>query len=343
MKRKAAYFNKGRSTRRCRSVAGLLPWLLLIVFSVSGCAAEKAASAPAEPESLGAEWFVRYYTRKAAADELHDYSRMRPETLSGMAAGAAAAAADAEELTVEPAGTIVSGNTAEIALLVTVHRLDSLAFDNGTEHLKNYRFGDEIFSLAREGFEQLSVEYLYCEEDDALAPNQLVLHYRLVSAGPFEKDAYTIVLNDFGYYDLSRSGKLIPVIEGTWQITVPLAPAADAGRTVPVKKALTAGQYGFSLEEVRLTPLACTLRLRFDGDPGFLSEQAVDLQKTIADGAKSAALTFADGTSLEHSGFDVSFSFRGEKEAWLILSFFGPIDAKSVTALSVFDSELSLA
>ena len=130
-------------------------------------------------------------------------------------------------------------------------------------------------------FYSLSHNYIYSDTNDALAPNQFELRYQIIHSEPFAARTYTvpywveipedaeakpfiIPLSDFGYY---KQGRFVPLYEGDsekegdWNIAIDLDSVSDTGRKLTLDREITIGDYRFQMEDVQLTPLACTVRL----------------------------------------------------------------------------------
>lgn len=171
---------------------------------------------------------------------------------------------EAEKLTVEVQDASASGNTAEFRLKVTANELDTVLYDNGMAHLKNYRFGDETAIFSRMTFGEqpclISHRYFYADEDESLAPNQFLLWVRILCRDDIDTELFTIPLTDFGFFD-SATGMLVPLYKGVWQVKVPLNLTADPPRRLDLGSRLAFEGQELTIESIELTPLACTVVL----------------------------------------------------------------------------------
>lgn len=312
--------------KKCTFARGgrLAPVLLsaaLILSLFAGCAAK------AEPETpITANGVQRYYERRAASDTEHDYSRMSLESLDKMSIGTGSAV-DTDELRLELTGAVRCGESAEIVLRCTAKNLSTVLRDGATP--KNYRFSDETVPLTMSGsFDAVSFAYIFSDEDDTLAPNQFELHYWLVQY-PSIPDSITLTLTNFGYYD----GPFTPIIEGIWTVDVAFDAAENTARTANVQQTLTAGNVSFLLENVQISPFACTVLVSPQGERG-------DAYPVFVKGMQECTLTLTDGTVLDADAFHAEFSQKDDFRCFL--TFFAPIAAEDIVSLTLFGSEIPL-
>ena len=260
--------------------------------------------------------------------------------LDGMASGTVGTAVKTDEFTVDVLGAVMSGNTAEIVLRVTVTPPDGADPDSEAEPLTTYRFSDETVTLLRDiDAEVLSHGYVYSDEDSRLAPNQFILFYSVVSREKLSKKQYTIGLTDFYYYDSAGTRHSY---SGSWQVAVACDPRSDTSRTLSVDRELTAGGTGFTLNGIQVTPLACTIHLTCGDEKANTDEF---LRSTIfsvfSEASGSSALTLSDGTVLGSRQFTVYPGASGDA-FWVILSFNGPAAVDEIASLALFGGEYPL-
>ena len=310
---------------------------LLCLCLLSGC-----GKSPEPAVRPGAEYFTTYYKDKETP------ARLNSEELQSMASSTHGTVVDTEELTVEVDGALFCGNTVEIALRVTAKELDSVLDDKGVR----YKFGDEcamlmIDTLARNCY-ALNLSATYCDTDESLAPNQFLLHYRFCTREPLAMETLTIPLQDFGHFN--DHWRFVPLYEGKWQVPIAVDPVADLSRQLTPQTELTAGDYRLTVEDIRLTPLSCFARLRFQGDNAFLEENAEEIVQTLADGMESLALLFADGEALmpgmaAYSGSaEDMMALEGDLYDEYYIGFYtkAPLDIEQMASLKLFGSEISL-
>ena len=330
-------------------------WIALILALVmalgsAGCAGTQTAAVPEptpEAELTGAAAVGQYYTRKAETDTEHDYSHMDLTALEGMASGDTGRAIDTPELSVDVAGALFSANTAEIILRVTANTLESLLYDNGIEPLKNYRFSDETAMLGmvtlKNRFNSISHEYSYCDSNTALASNQLELHYWIATPEPIEPGTFTIPLGDFGYY--ADGTEFVPLYQGPWNVEIGFAPSDGDGRQVSVRKDVMAGSCHFAVDEIRVTPLACSFRLVCTDSEAYTNSHMDEIVDACYRGMETAAVTLSDGTVLD--GAQLSLGSSGIKAypvtLYWSLSFCCPLDPDAVRSLSLFGDTVDFA
>ena len=310
---------------------------LLCLCLLSGCGGKPDAA-----ERPGAAYFQTYYKDKETP------ARLDPDELQKMASSTHGTVVDTDELTIEVEGALFCGNTVEIALRVTAKELDSVLDDKGVR----YKFGDEsamlmIDTLARNCY-GLDLSSTYCDTDESVAPNQFRLHYRFSTREPLAMETLTIPLQDFGH--LNDRWRFVPMYEGNWQVPIAVDPLADLSRQLTPQTELTAGDYRLTVEDVRLTPLSCFARLRFQGDNAFLEENAEEIVQTLADGMESLALLFADGEALmpgmaAYAGSaEDMMALEGDLYDEYYIGFYtkAPLDIEQMASLKLFGSEISL-
>ncbi len=354
-----------RIARSKKTSAAAAVLALILAAGAVGCTYGGAARQLTDKAAYGADVFRRYYTRQAETDTRLDYSRMDLELLDAMACPAPAPAVDTEELTIETAGAVVSGSTAEIVLRVTAKQLDTLLREDGDPGpLRNCRFGDEtammsIYTLDR-SFLYLAPGYTYCDTDETLAPNQLYLRYRIVlpesfsahpysvpywiePAAPEDGELFYITLTDFGYYE---QGRLVPLYEGTWNVGIDLTPSSDTAKLVPVEKPIQLEGQPLILESIRVTSLGCTIRLVCPEGEDYVSGHWDALtaaqQEAMRELRENGSILFSDGTRWK---MDQLYDVGGGGTAGdygICLLFPGPTDAEDIASLSLFGSEFDL-
>ena len=354
-----------RIARWRKTSAAAVVLALFLAAGAVGCTYGGAVRKPAAAPAYGAEVLREYYTRQAETDPRADYSRMDLDALNDMAVPTAQPVIDTEELTIETAGAIVSGNMAEIVLRVTAKQLDTLLREEAKPGpLQNYRFGDEsglmsITTLNRT-FCYLSHTYTYCDTNKALAPNQLEIRYWIDLPESFASRPYTapygieptdpggvelfyIPLTDFGYYE---QGQLVPLYTGTWNVGIDLTPAADTEKVIPVERELRFGEETLLLQSIQVTPLGCTVRLICPEGEDYINEHWDALiaahQEADREVRETGSVTFSDGT---HWTINKLYDISGGGTAGdygICLFFPGPIDLEKIASLSLFGQEYDL-
>lgn len=332
--------------------------VLLAAAAAVGCTYTGKASKPAP--ALGAEVFRRYYQQIVEDSGGVNVSHVDLDVLDAMACSTVGTAVDTDELTIEVAGAIVSGNTAEIVLRVTAKELDSVwSVDESTGRKQYCQFGDEtallgMFTLNRSWYD-LSRAYYYSDTNDALAPNQLEIRYRIITPEPFAAQAYTvpywvevpedaepkpfiIPLSDFGWYE---RGRLVPLYKGEkenesdWNIEIALDPVSETGKHLPLESEITVGDYRFQMDDVQLTPLACTIRFECLEDEGVVDEHSDEIfdafVNTFVREPQNTALIHADGTRMSTD----CYGGGGGRSYYLILDHYVPTSVDGIAALSV--------
>lgn len=308
-----------------------------LMFSTVGCSAVEKPLETGTAGVSGADAFRQYYLQKAAADAEHDYSHMYLEGLEDMTSETVGTVVDTEELTIEVRGAIISGCRAEVILRITANQLDSVLCDDGKSVPNNFRFGDETYSFMHKyNFDSLSYRYYYSDEDDSLAPNQFELHY-WIAQEPFDQDNYAIELTDFGCYS---AGGFSPLYTGNWMVDISFVPVSDTSRTIDIGQEVTVGGHKFILENIRISPLACSVNLVCQEDEDYVKEHFGEILGVFSDESKNCALTLADGTELGSKQFSNEYSTHDDFR--FFITFFGPMAVDDIVSLSLYGTEFSI-
>ena len=314
----------------------VLAVIILLLF-VAGC--NNTVQVPDENATLNskATYIRMYYSRKAENDKQHDYTHMNLDNLDIISSSTYGTVVDAEDLTIDVVGAVFSVNTAEIFLRVTANQLESVLLDNGSEILCNYRFGDEsamlgIFTLNRE-FLYLGHEYWYCDTDDSLAPNQFILHYWIINSQPFGQNSFTIPLKDFGYF--SNDGTLIPIYKGNWDIIISIDHTNQSGMIIKPDKDLQVGNYAFSVNDVQITPLACTIRMICQEETDVFIERQNDVMNSLNTELSSCEVILKNGSKLNRDCFTTVLGGVNDNCCYILIIFIGPISVDDVDSLNI--------
>ena len=329
---------KKASIRYAGLIMPVILVMLVLIVSIGGCSTIETPLEIGSSGASSADAFRRYYSQKAATDTEHDYSRMDLEVLENMASETVGTVVDTEELTIEVAGAIISGCRAEIILRVTANQLDSVLYDESIP--KNIRFGDESALFMRKyNFDSLGIRYYYSDEDDSLAPNQFELHYSIVQE-PFDQDHYTIELTDFGYYS-SDTREFFPLYTGNWTVDISFVPVSDTSRRIDIGQEISVGDYRFVLENIQISPLACSINLVCEEEEAYVNEHFGEIFEVLSDKTRNCALTLADGTELGARQFHIEYGNRGD--FGFFITFFGPMAVDDIMSLSLYESEFFLS
>lgn len=339
---------------------------LLAAALAVGCTYSGALNEAKNASVSGADVFRRYYSQSAEADTVHDYSHMDLDALDGISLGTVGQTVDTDELTIEPTGVIVSGNTAQIVLRITAKKLETVLRDTaGAGMNTNYQFGDETalfgaFTLNR-NYYYLSHHYYYSDSNEALAPNQFELRYWIILPEPFDMKPYEvpywaeapgssdakpfiIPLANFGYYD---QGVFVPLYdgdrenEGDWNVEIPLDPSPDTWKHLAVDHEINVGEFRFAVRDIQLTPLACTIRLSCLEEDSLIRDRSGDIYKSLFGASSEAALVLSDGTILTGDSFEASGGGSGW-DYFVTLSFYGPISTDGISSLLLFGDVFGL-
>jgi len=325
-----------------------------------------------QTREAAAGYLRQYYTQKAEADPTWDTSYMDLTQIDAMVSSTSGVVVDTEELTIEVLGAMFTGNTAEIALLVTANELESVWNDDETKYFTNHRFSDEITGLMELQLEEswcyLGHRYAYSEPatppsdtqatnyviDKTLAPNQFTLRYTIVADKLSEMDTLSIPIKDLSRY-IRRgmsAGHPEPLYEGTWQVDIAIDPSRDIGKRIAVNREIPAGEYRFLIEDIQLTPFTCMVHLTCLGDAAYINENADAIFQTVTGAREDFTLHFADGTR-HLLGIQLSMGSCEDKynrdggsyydEYQLDTVFAVPIAVEDVTSITMFGEEFSLS
>jgi len=328
-------------------------------------AVEIDQSSERKPES-GAEYFRRHYMQLCENSAEFDLAHMDLGQLETMASSTVGTVTDEEDLTFEVVGAVFSGNTAEIVLRVTAKNLETLWNDEGGRYYSNYQFSDDTFMMGfttlGESWDVLAAQYYYCEPeemsvdyqtitysvDETLAPNQLMIHYWIVTPEPLAMDIFQIPLMDFGKYN--KEGQFEVLYGGQWQVDIAVDPADEGNKQMIVNEEIKVNEYSFLVEDIQLTPLACTVHLTCQGDAVYIDEHAEGIQQTIWDGRSTFGLRFSDGSSLSVDPMKVDANSCEDKyqqeggsyydEYHVLYQFDVPISVEDVESVELFEKEI---
>jgi len=288
----------------------------------------------------GGDFFKQFFADKANSSK---YSYMNTEQLDNMASSTVGTVVDTDEITIDVMGVIVSGNTVKIMLKVTANQLDSVLYDTGIEPLMNYRFNDDTSGSLFEDFGMASTSYYYSDKEESLAPNQYEILYTVIGKSTFEKEKYTIVLKNFGYFAIGDGPgtDFVSIYDSSWQFDIGFDSGSDTSKSVFINKQITAGSYRFILKSVNITPLACTVSLECNQDDEYLNEHLSEIYKAFSDGTEDCCLTLSNGTKLSNGQFEKS-NFGGGEGFTMMLTFNVPVAVEDVASMSLFGTEYSL-
>ena len=288
---------EGNLTKRKTGASPVVFLLLLSLLLSAGCSRRPAGAAEGE-SAFGAAFFRDYYTREAASDGGGDYTHMRLEGVEPLVSSTVGTAVETEELRMEVMGALFGGNTAEIVLRVTAKNLDSVLNDEPQNYLSHYQFADASAMLGMMlpgGNALVSFGYTYPDTEESLAPNQFLLHYWILTREKIAMETFALPLQGFGR--IGSTGRVENLYEGNWQVEIAVDPAADSSKELPLSEEITVEGEPFTVEKLSLTPLGCTVQLRYAGEAPT-TEDAGGLFQTLAGAREQFAVTFTDGTSL---------------------------------------------
>lgn len=324
-----------------------------------------------QTRETAAGYFRQYYTQKAETELTWDVSYMDLMQIDAMVSSTSGVVVDTEELTIEVLGAMFSGNTAEIALLVTANELESVWNDDEEKFFTNFKFADTTIGLAYRQLEEewclLSHQYAYSEPatppsdtqstnyviDKTLAPNQFVLWYTIVADKLLELDTLSIPLQDFARFGRRgmSAGRAVPLYEGTWQVDIAVDPSHDNSKRIAVNREIQAGEYRFSIENIQLTPFTCVVHLTCLGDDAYIDENADAIFQTVIGAREDFTLHFADGTrhllgnQLSMGSCEDKYNRDGgsyHDEYQLDTVFDVPIAVEDITSITMFGQEFPL-
>lgn len=325
------------SSVRCRRLplTATAVLVLAVIFATSALAVSLA----------GGDFFRQLFTNQAeSAGGAYDY--MDVEQLSAIAGTTIGTVVDTDELKIEVMDVVSSGNMAMVMLRVTAKELQSVLFDTGYETLMNYRFGSESDGSLFKSMEQTSIRYYYSDEDPSLANNQLGILYTIINHDVFEAGTYSIMLNGFGHYVSNGTALVLePLYEGQWEFEVELTDGSEYSRTVLLRQPVTAGGCDFVLEDIRITPMSCTIVCSYDSEDDHPSAY----RNAFSHNMGNIGVTLADGTVLTEEDFSYG-SMSGSDGAGhpvpafvINLTFDLPISAESVKEIYIFGETFSIS
>lgn len=339
----------------------LLCLALLLVFSGCGVAAGPADTAGASaaevveptpvataeptaaptPEPLsGAEVFREYYSRKMAREVEIDHSHTDLTLLEGMVSSTVGTVVEDERLAIEVLGAVFSGSAGEVLLRVTAKELDSVLNDDERKYFSNYQFewtSPVYGSTTGKRFENMGYRYIYSDTAPDLAPNQLVIHLSFTFTEPFYNGSLLLPLGDFGRFK-KGTGRMEPLYEDVWLVHVLADAAEDDSRRWTVDEPIQLGDYRFSVDDIYLTALSCTVNLSGLEEESYLAEHQQEINDAFFTGRDGVGIAFADGSFLAIDPLRVSAG-ACENEFSLDFNFSGPVAVEDMVSLHAFGKE----
>lgn len=291
----------------------------------------------------GGEFFKEMFINLSELKKgVYDY--MDTDQLGAIAGNTIGTVIDTNELKIEVMDTISSGNMAMVMLRVTAKELESVLFDTGYETLMNYRFGDDSDGSLFEDMDQTSIRYYYNDNDNTLAKNQFKILYTIVNHHTFEAGTYLIKLKDFGYYiNNGESLVLNSLYNQKWKFEVELANGDEYSHAVFVDEFITAGEYKFILEDIRITPMSSTMVFSYKS-----KDASSDIYNTFISNMDTLKIILSDGTVLSKEDFSYTISSGNDGTGNPIsaivinITFNVPINAESVKDFNIFEEIFSI-
>jgi hypothetical protein len=332
---KAAERPERSARHRQLPLAATAVLVFVIIFSTSALAVSLN----------GGDFFRQLFTNQGeSSGGANDY--MDVEQLSAIAGTTIGTVVDTDELKIEVMDVISSGNMAMVMLRVTAKELQSVLFDTGYETLMNYRFESEVDGSLLKNMEQTSIRYYYSDDDPALANNQFGILYTIINHHVFEAGTYSIMLNDFGYYVSDGTSLVLePLYKGKWEFEVELTDGSEYSRTVLLRQPVTAGGWDFMLEDIRITPMSCTIICSYDSDDDNFSTDINSFSSIMG----NIGVTLTNGTVFTEEDFSYSVMSGSDGaghpvSAFVInLSLNLPISAESVKEFYIFSQRFLIS
>lgn len=293
---------------------------------------------------MGGDFFRQMFINKAETTK-NAYDYMNVDQLRSIAGTTIGTVLDSDELKIEVMDIISSGNMAMVMLRVTAKELESVLFDIGYETLMNYRFGTDIDGSLFKNMEQTSIRYYYSDDDQTLADNQFGMLYTIVNHNIFKAGAYSLKLEDFGYYVSNGTALVLePLYKGKWEFKVELSDGNQYSYTAILQKPFTVGGYNFTLEDIRITPMSSTIVFSYDSN-----DELSEVYNAFSTNVKNLGVILSDGNILTKDDFSYTISSgsdgRGNPISAIImnLEFNLPIRAESVRKFSIFNETFSIS
>lgn len=291
----------------------------------------------------GGEFFREMFINLTELNKgVYDY--MDTDQLSAISGNTIGTVIDTNELKIEVMDTISSGNMAMVMLRVTAKELESVLFDTGYETLMNYRFGDDSYGSLFEDMDQTSIRYYYSDNENTLAKNQFMVLYTITNHHTFEAGTYLIELNDFGYYINKDEGLVLnPLYNRKWKFEVELANGHEYSHAALVGGFITAGEYKFILEDIRITPMSSTMVFSYES-----KDESSDIYNAFVSNTDTLKIILTDGTVLSKEDFSYTISSGSDGTGNSIsaivinITFNVPINAKSVREFIIFEETFSI-
>lgn len=319
---------------------------------------------------MGAENFKTFFQRNADECQLQNCPAMDLEQLTDMAVTKTGTVYEDEQICLELDGMIKSGDMLSMILKGTLKQQKSIAVPQGPQEKQCYSFLDASVDI--DGDLSSSIRYYYAEDDDCLADNQFVYLATYTAEEGFCRDQYTFTFEDFGYYEsdmedvaleqmeegaltdetgsvsvssMSYEETEVAVCEGKWEFSVNMDQAQDISVVRTYDLTANDGVSDICIKSVRLSPLGCTVTIRFPGSPEDTEE--VDYFNNTKILLKNGS--YLDDTCYQMTLSETSFDADkgGAEESQEIkrevtFEFVVPIDIWQVEAVEVFGTDCEI-
>ncbi len=284
-------------------------------------------------ELSGGDFFINFFSKISGDDKSNVYKNIDTEQIKEMASNTVGTVVDTDELKIEVMGSIASGNTANVMVKVTVKKLDSVYYDNGVPMLSNYRF-DSIEGSLFESSSQTAFRYYYSDTDKSLADNQFKILYNFIGKNIFDKKEYDIKTSKLGY--VNKDLIFVSVYDTGWQYSISLDSNLDNSKEIFINEALDIDKYTFNLNNIIITPLACTISLTSD-----INDNNIDKYNSFESNISNVAITLKDGTKFD--GKNALYSCSQNYGEYIVnLEFNIPINVDDIKFLTIMGKEYDI-
>lgn len=319
---------------------------------------------------IGAENFREIFQRYVRNCPVQDSAVMDLEQLQDMAVTCTGTVYENDDIRLEVAGLIKSGNMLSMILKGTLKQMDSVVVPDGPQDAHCYGFLNQ--SIEAGGDYGSSSTCYYQEDDERLGANQFIYLINYTSDNGFDEKSYTFTFEDFGYYqsdciyeteiledapEAAASSSavsseiceetVIATCSGTWEFSVDMDQAKDISFEREYNITADDGGSEILIETIRLSPLGCSVYMT-----GEYDAQAEGYGESCFENAR---IRLKNGTYLDDSCYDLEMSesmITEEKdgsetapdisERELHFEFHVPVDIRKIAAVEIFGAECEI-
>lgn len=208
--------------------------------------------------AFGGTFFKELFGRKAA-DSGKEYSYIDLEQLTELSGSTLGTVLDTDDLRVDIVDIVSSGPDLKIALKITAKQANSV---------DEYLFEGVTGTLFRKTVIG-SESYIYSDEDDSLAQNQLYLVATATLPDGCE-GAYSLILQNLGFLDTAQTTpgpmEFTCLVSGEWTIDLSLSGGTTHSMSIELESPVEIGEDSYLVERLDLSPFGFYLTVSYFGE-----------------------------------------------------------------------------